>query len=476
MPATPEWSPWSEPENQSILLYDSYFLFANETHPLQSQRLVPTVLCVSTMIFFAVGGNLLVLLSYCRDPRLRTVSNVYICHLAICDLLLGGVSMTLHLYLTVSRDDWRLGAIFCKLYLMNDYTLCAQSAFLVVLISLDKLLILRKGILYVTEETKRKAYVRIGLAWLAAVLLYSPAILIWDYCVGYSVLGPHQCDTEFYSNNIFTLTTAIIEFVGPFTALLILNTCVYLEIRKRTTKFRKQRPVNMAPAGAPEQRSLRGAPRAISDRGSDNKYGSGGDPLFVLFPDRCGPTTCPIMNDRGDNDGNNSGSSEDSTSEDNSSWLQTMDSRSRSSPEDAEVKPSRTQSCSRTSLYGRIFGRHSQKKTMDTATESSSPEVESSAVANDPSLHHATDSHGDSPPADNSCQESFGPRLLSGGQLVRDIQRSNDNQQQQIITGKDNNRKVWLPTLTFNTLEKKDLGQNRAGPSASRKGVAIEDC
>lgn len=352
---------------------------------------------------------------------------------------------------------------------MNDYTLCAQSAFLVVLISLDKLLILRKGILYVTTETKRKAYVRIGLAWLAAVLLYSPAILIWDYCVGYSVLGPHQCDTEFYSNNIFTLTTAIIEFVGPFTALLILNTCVYLEIRKRTTKFRKQRPVNMAPAGAPEQTSLRGAPRSISDRGSDNKCGSGGDPLFVLFPDRCGPTTCPIMNDRGDNEGNNSGSSEDSTSEDNSSWLQTMDSRSRSSPEDAEVKPSRTQSCSRTSLYGRIFGRHSQKKTMDTATESSSPEVESSAVANDPSLHHATDSHGDSPPADNSCQESFGPRLLPGGQLVRDIQRSNDNQQQQIITGKDNNRKVWLPTLTFNTLEKKDLGQNRAGPSAFKE-------
>nr|KAG5705462.1 hypothetical protein BaRGS_004589 [Batillaria attramentaria] len=66
-------------------------------------------------------------------------------------------------------------------YLVSDFTMCSLSVLLVILISQDQLLILRKGALYATTETKPKAYVKIALAWILGFLLYGPAIIGWDH-------------------------------------------------------------------------------------------------------------------------------------------------------------------------------------------------------------------------------------------------------------------------------------------------------
>ncbi|XP_070196998.1 muscarinic acetylcholine receptor M5-like [Littorina saxatilis] len=196
--------------------------------------LIPTVVVVVLVVMVAVGGNLLVLVSYARDARLRTVSNLYLLNLAVCDVLLATVSMPFYLVPTVYQLDWPFGTVFCKVYLLNDYTLCAQSVFLVILVSLDQLLILRTGVLYATVETKRKAYVKIAIAWLVSFLIYGPAIVGWDHWVGYSVLEPFECDVEFYTNEIYTSAAAVLEFVLPAVTLTALNSGVYWEIRKRT--------------------------------------------------------------------------------------------------------------------------------------------------------------------------------------------------------------------------------------------------
>lgn len=120
------------------------------------------------------------------------------------------------------------------MYLVNDYTLCNQSVFLVILISLDQLLILRQGAHYSTMETKPKAYAKIVLAWLLAFLICGPAIIGWDFWVGYSVLGPDECDVEYYENKVYTFVEALLEFFVPAVILTAVNAGVYWEIRKRT--------------------------------------------------------------------------------------------------------------------------------------------------------------------------------------------------------------------------------------------------
>ena len=120
-----------------------------------------------------------------------------------------------------------------QVYLVNDHTLCNQSVFLVILISLDQLLILRKGVRYSAQETKPKACVKIGLAWLFAFLICGPAIIGWEYWVGYSSLDPDQCDVEFYKSEVYTFVEGVVEFVVPTVILAFVNAGVYSEIRKR---------------------------------------------------------------------------------------------------------------------------------------------------------------------------------------------------------------------------------------------------
>ncbi|KAK7495301.1 hypothetical protein BaRGS_00013483 [Batillaria attramentaria] len=215
---------------------DDYDYPGDDLDILPLSSLVPAVVLVTVLVAMAVIGNLLVLWSYARDKGLQTVSNLYIVQLAVCDFLLGAVSMPVYLIHTALQFVWPFGTIFCKVYLVSDFTMCSLSVLLVILISQDQLLILRKGALYATTETKPKAYVKIALAWILGFLLYGPAIIGWDHWVGYSSLEPGECDTEFYSNYTFTLVTAMLEFTLSSIVLILLNGAVYWEIRKRTTK------------------------------------------------------------------------------------------------------------------------------------------------------------------------------------------------------------------------------------------------
>nr|KAG5705464.1 hypothetical protein BaRGS_004591 [Batillaria attramentaria] len=61
-----------------------------------------------------------------------------------------------------------------------DYTATMQSILLLVLVSQDQLLVLRKGAHYSITETKVKAYIKLSVAWLYSILLFSPAIIFWD--------------------------------------------------------------------------------------------------------------------------------------------------------------------------------------------------------------------------------------------------------------------------------------------------------
>ena len=70
-----------------------------------------SVVClfIPLAILTAVGGNLLIILSYKRDALLRNVHNLYLLHLAVCDFFIGSVSMSFYficlLYTSPSPRD-----------------------------------------------------------------------------------------------------------------------------------------------------------------------------------------------------------------------------------------------------------------------------------------------------------------------------------------------------------------------------------
>lgn len=69
--------------------------------------------------------------------------------------------------------------------------------------------------------------------WLAAFLLYGPAIISWEHIAGGSVVPDGACYAEFYYNWYFLMTASTVEFFTPFISVTYFNISIYINIRKR---------------------------------------------------------------------------------------------------------------------------------------------------------------------------------------------------------------------------------------------------
>ncbi|XP_041358729.1 muscarinic acetylcholine receptor M2-like [Gigantopelta aegis] len=201
---------------------------------LRTPVLIPVVIIIPILILTTVTGNLLVIISYLRDKSLQTIYNIYIFNLAIADMLIGFNSMSLYTAYTITGFYWPLGRAMCKIFLCVDYTLCLETVFLMIILSLDRLILITTGVDYNQRETRKVAYIKVTVSWIFAFSLYGPAIIGWNYWVGKSVVADGECFVEFYKNFEYTLATATVEFVIPFVSIIVLNTLIYLKIRKRS--------------------------------------------------------------------------------------------------------------------------------------------------------------------------------------------------------------------------------------------------
>ena len=198
---------------------------------------------ISIVIFLAVIGNTLTIISFIKDAQLRVVYNMYIVNLAICDLFLGIVSMTFYAVYTLETFTWPFGDIFCKIWLCIDFTLCLETVFMMIILSWDRALLLAKGPSYSFRETKRIAVVKISISWVLAFVLYSPAIIGYDIWTGTDNVDEDDCDVQFASDVLLTSVTATLEFAIPLICLCALNAYIYIKIRSRLRQHNKMRHI-----------------------------------------------------------------------------------------------------------------------------------------------------------------------------------------------------------------------------------------
>ena len=195
---------------------------------------IPCGVVILVVIFLAVFGNVLTITAFVKDRGLRSVYNMYLINLAGTDLLLGLVSMPFYAVYTLKSYAWPFGYHFCKAYMVIDFALCLESILTIIIISLDRLLLLKYGPHYTHRETTTVAIVKIVLSWIVAISLYTPAIIGWDLWTGEDTVEEGDCDVQFAHDLAFTASTAVVEFAIPFIAIGILNLLIYIEIRKRS--------------------------------------------------------------------------------------------------------------------------------------------------------------------------------------------------------------------------------------------------
>ncbi|XP_025069747.1 histamine H3 receptor-like isoform X1 [Alligator sinensis] len=149
--------------------------------------------------------------------------------------LLGAFCIPLYIpYILTGK--WPFGRGLCKLWLVVDYLMCTASVFNIVLISYDRFLSVTKAVSYrINPGMTSKAIAMMVAIWVFAFLLYGPAIIIWEYVVGCSIVPDKKCYAEFIYNWHLLLGSSIFEFFTPLILVAYFNIQIFRSIQNRLT-------------------------------------------------------------------------------------------------------------------------------------------------------------------------------------------------------------------------------------------------
>ncbi|XP_002736401.2 histamine H3 receptor-like [Saccoglossus kowalevskii] len=198
---------------------------------------------VSTLIVIILTtmGNVLVIVAFSREKKLRSFSNFYILNLSMADLLIGSFAIPMCVpYVLLGK--WVMGPALCKLWVMIDYTLCTSSLFSVVLITFDRYLSVTRAIKYRTQTTIKGTVMKMSLAWIIPLLFYGTTVIGWEYYTGITVPGD-QCYAAFADNFPLTFAQTVLEFFLPLILIFYFNISIFVNIRKRTKRSIKKVPM-----------------------------------------------------------------------------------------------------------------------------------------------------------------------------------------------------------------------------------------
>ncbi|XP_077086921.1 pyroglutamylated RF-amide peptide receptor [Siphateles boraxobius] len=201
-----------------------------------------TTFVVVYVIIFAVAlvGNSLVVYIVARKRAMRTATNIFICSLAVSDLLITFFCVPFTLLQNIS-SEWLGGVLVCKTVPFVQTTAIVTGILTMTCIAIERY----QGIVYPLkmkrQYTPKRAYKMLGLVWIAAVMVGSPMLFVQQLEVKYDFLYDHHhvcCQERWPSlvhRQVYTTFMMVALFLLPLTAMLFLYSRIGIElwIRKR---------------------------------------------------------------------------------------------------------------------------------------------------------------------------------------------------------------------------------------------------
>ena len=226
-------------QNRKMNTTEVHNLTYYETWNLSSNIWKILIAFISLLIcFVTTAGNVLVLLSFRINKKLRTTNNYFLISLAIADLIIGFYSMPVFTLYFIT-EEWLLGPYICDLWLCLDYTVSNASVASLLLISFDRYFSITRPLTYRVNRTTKKVTFFIGLSWAISVLMWSPFIISWPFILGNRVIKDNECKVQFLlTNKYITLITASVAFYLPVTIICILYFQIWRVTKKRQVELR----------------------------------------------------------------------------------------------------------------------------------------------------------------------------------------------------------------------------------------------
>eukprot|EP00058_Branchiostoma_floridae_P023460 XP_002608950.1 hypothetical protein BRAFLDRAFT_59533 [Branchiostoma floridae] len=178
---------------------------------------------LALVILLTIVGNILVISTVALFRSLRSLTNYFVVSLAVADLLVGVIVMTLGTQYEVS-GRWRHGEIFCLIFTSMDISLTTCS------------------IMHLTPPRgipHRKMVLMIAMCWVVPVIMaYVPIMNRWN-TIGIEpvvedtkcALGPESC--VFLVNKEFSLIASTLSFYLPAVMMTLAYYQVYRAARRQ---------------------------------------------------------------------------------------------------------------------------------------------------------------------------------------------------------------------------------------------------
>lgn len=201
-------------------------------------------LCLSLLVLSVIisllglCGNALVIWIAGFKMR-KTVNTTWYLSLAVSDFVF--CAFLPFSIATMAMEVWIFGRIMCKLVPSVLFLNMFSSIFLLVIISVDRLVLVVFPVWAQNHRTIRKASVMVFLAWLLAIALSLPSSIFRDVN---SHLGRTSCINKYtldqYSHSIVAFSRLLAGFVVPFAIIIVCYSIIILKIRNnRMTKSSK---------------------------------------------------------------------------------------------------------------------------------------------------------------------------------------------------------------------------------------------
>lgn len=230
--------------------YDTDYMSDDECKSERREAILIPVL-YSLAVVVGLLGNGLVLGILALKRRSWSVTDIFIVHLGVADILL---LLTLPLWAAqAAQDRWNFGTAFCKLSgaLFNINFYC--GIFLLVSISLDCYLAIVHTVQMYSRTNPRLAHISCVFVWLVSLLLTIPDWIFLsarqDNAQGKTVCdhNNYRFDTQSVSDWQLAsrLPYHIVGFLLPLVALIFCYSCILLRLQRTSQSLHKQRAVKV---------------------------------------------------------------------------------------------------------------------------------------------------------------------------------------------------------------------------------------